>query len=156
MFKTIGLYFCLIAFLLQTTLFNIVLFGCVSFAKTLEGDYSETIYSITLTQKQYQNLKWLNESEFAFGDYLMDVKGTKKEDNLITISYKVDIKEKNFLEKLAEHLKQKKSFTVIFAFSQFEIPQFSFNLTSSDYTHKMVLVSITETSFPKDSPPPKA
>lgn len=155
MFKTLGLYICLAAFLLQTALFNMVLFGCVSFAKTLEGDFSETKYSVTLSQTQYQNLKWLNASEFTFGDYLMDVKDTRKEGNLITVTYKVDIKEKNFIEKLAEHLKQKKSFTLIFAFNQFEIPQFSFNLSSSSYTHKTVIVSLTETNFPKDSPPPK-
>ena len=155
MFKSIGLYICLAAFLLQTALFNIALFGCIVVAKTQEGDFSETIYSVTLTKAQYQNLKWLNKSEFAFGDYLMDVKNTKKEGDFVTVSYKVDIKEKDFLEKLAEHLKQKKSFTVIFAFSQFEIPQFNFNLPSANYLHKTLFVSITETRFPKDSPPPK-
>ncbi len=156
MFKITGIYICLAAFLLQTLLFNLALFCGVSYAKLMESDFSETVYSVSLTKTQYQNLKWLNKSEFAFGDYMIDVKGTKKENNLITISYKVDIKEKNFLEKLAEHLKQKKSFTVIFALDQFEIPHFNFNLSSSDHIYKTELVSITETNFPKDSPPPKA
>lgn len=156
MLKITGLYICLAAFLLQTALFNMALFGCVSFAKMLEGDLSETTYSITLTEAQYQDLKWLNKSEFTFGDYLMDVKDTKKEKNLITISYKVDIHEKDFLQRLVEHLKHKKSFTHTIAFNQFEMPEFNFNLSSSVYIHKTVIVSTTETSFPKDSPPPKA
>ena len=122
----------------------------------MEGNLSETSYTITLTSNQFQNLKWLNKSEFTFGDFLMDVKNTSKENNLITLTYKIDIKEKGFLERLADHLKNKKSFTYAFAINQLDVPQFSFLLSASNFIHKTIVVSVTETSFPKDSPPPKA
>ena len=156
MFKLTAIYFCLVAFLLQTVLINLAMYGFTAYAKFQSSESSSKTYSITLSEKQYADLKWLDENEFGFANFMMDVKSSKRENNLVSISYKVDIKEKNFLEKLANHFKNKKVFTGSFVFNTIEIPKLNLKLTASNYIHKTMLVSIPETIFPKDSPPPKA
>ncbi len=156
MFKLPAIYICLAAFLMQTVLINLAMYGFTAYAKFQSCESSSKMYSITLSEKQYTNLQWLDKNEFAFADFMMDIKNTKKENNLVSISFKVDIKEKNFLEKLADHFKNKKAFTTTIVFNTFDIPKLNLNLSATNYIHKTMLVSIPETIFPKDSPPPKA
>ena len=96
MFKLTAIYFCLVAFLLQTVLINLAMYGFTAYAKFQSSESSSKTYSITLSEKQYADLKWLDENEFAFANFMMDVKSSKRENNLVSISYKVDIKEKTF------------------------------------------------------------
>jgi hypothetical protein len=156
MFKTTALYVCLAAFILQAILFNLVLYGSVLCAHLEEGDSLQKTYKMTLTESQYKKLQWINKNEFAFSNYLMDVKETKKEAELTALYYKVDIKEKDFLTKLAEHLKHKKTFLYSFAFSKCEAYNLNLQLMPGKYIYKLTSVSIPGTSLSKTAPPPKA
>src|ERR1035437_9606642 len=109
MFKKAGVIFCLMVFTFQAVLFNAFLYGFILSVKLDEGKFSEGLQSISLTQKQYKKLQWLNADEFSFGNYLIDVKEQKKSGDKIILSYKIDLKEKDFLEKLTEHAKNSKN-----------------------------------------------
>ena len=112
MFKKAGIVFCLLAFTFQAVLFNVFLYGFILSVKVDENKFSQGVQQFSFTQKQYQKLQWLNSSEFVFGNYLFDVKEIKKEKNKTILLCKVDLKEKDFLEKLVEHTKNNKNITI--------------------------------------------
>ena len=112
--KKTGIVFCLIAFVFQAVLFNVFLSGLIVFAKIEAKEDLADVKQIVLTQKQYEKLQWLNENEFTIDNYLFDVKKIKQDGNKILLSYKVDLKEKSFLEKLTEHFKHNKNIIISF------------------------------------------
>src|ERR1700741_4647098 len=109
MFKKAGAIFCLLVFTFQAILFNLFLYGSVLMVKLDDDKFSQGLQSISLTESQFKKLQWLNEDEFSFGNYLFDVKEIKKTNDKLILFCKVDLKEKDFLEKLTEHTKNSKN-----------------------------------------------
>ncbi len=158
MFKKAAVIFCLLVFAFQTVLFNAFLYGFILSVKLDEGKYSQGLQSISLTQNQYKKLQWLSADEFSFGNYLIDVKEQKKLGNKILLFFKIDLKEKDFLEKLTEHAKNSKNkktsgFSFVYKVSEPQAINFLAQITTIQ--HKNKVVSIRETQQDKSSPPPK-
>ncbi len=156
MLKKAGILFCLLAFTFQALLFNAFLYGVILSAKIDEGGYTK---QITLLHDQYKNLNWLNKTEFLFGNYLFDVKEIKNGKDEIVLLCKVDLKEKNFLEKLADdikHSKNKKTATFSFVYKVSEPYQLNFITESKKMCYPKIIISIAEIVKDKSSPPPKA
>ena len=124
-----------------------------------EDKFSQGLQSISLTKNQYKKLQWLNEDEFSFGNYMFDVKEIKKTNDKVVLLCKVDLKEKDFLEKLTEHAKNsknKKASGFSFPFKVSEPHSIKFISQGTFFKHKNNIVSILETQHDKSSPPPKA
>jgi hypothetical protein len=101
----------------------------------------------------------MGADEFSFGRYLIDVKEEKNLGDRILIFYKVDLKEKDFLEKLTEHAnnsKNKKGAGFAFPCKISEPGTINFISQSTTLKHKNTCVSILETQGDRSSPPPKA
>jgi len=159
MFKKAGVIFCLLVFTFQAVLFNIFLYGSILTVKLDENKYSQGLQSVSLTQKQYKKLQWLNEDEFSFGNYMFDVKETRKIEDRVVLICKVDLKEKDFLEKLTEHAKSsknKKTSGFSFPFKISEPHSINYISYNTFLKHKNSVVSILETQQDRSSPPPKA
>lgn len=113
---------------------------------------------LSLTQSQFNKLNWLNAKEFSFGNYLFDVKDVHTKEGKIILLYKADLKEKSFLEKLAEdlkHSKNKKIASISFVYKRSEPYQLNIALQGSEISYKKACVSISEAVKDKSSPPPK-
>ena len=126
--------------------------------KSDENKYLQGTQSISLSQSQYKKLKWLDEDEFSFGNYMIDVKEEKKEGDKIILICKVDLKEKDFLEKLIEHTKNsttKKTSGFSFLYNNTSPSKINFIEQSKTILHKNILVCVYETQQDKSSPPPK-
>ena len=159
MLKKTGILFCLLVFTFQAVIFNVLLYGFILTVKLDDGKYAQGLQSISLTKEQYKKLQWLNKDEFSFGKYLIDVQEEKRVGDKITLSYKVDLKEKDFLEKLMEHAKNsknKKSAGFVFPYKVAEPDAINFisQITTVKYNTKCV--SILEAQQERSSPPPKA
>jgi hypothetical protein len=159
MLKKAGVIFCLVVFTFQAVLFNLFLYGSVLTVKLDEDKFSQGLQSVSLTKSQYKKLQWLNEDEISFGNYLIDVKEEKQIGDKIILSYKIDLKEKDFLEKLTENEKSQKKknatgSSVPFKVSESYSLNFIAQITFLKHVHKTV--SVLETQQDKSSPPPKA
>jgi hypothetical protein len=155
MMKKVTIFICLLVFCFQAILFNAFLYGVILSSKIDESGYTK---QLSLTQNQFKNLNWLSKNEFSIGNYLVDVKDIQCYAYKIVLSYKVDLQEKNFLEKLAEDLKNsknKKLTSSSFVFQCTEPQQFGFFSQSKEFFYKKMHVSIRETVKEKNSPPPK-
>ena len=159
MLKKAGILFCLLVFTFQAVLFNGFLYGFILTVKLDEGKYAQGLQSMSLSQDQYKKLQWLNKDEFSFGKYLIDVKEEKKSGDKIILSYKVDLKEKDFLEKLIEHArnsKNKKAAGFAFPYKVTEPDAINFSTQITTVKYNSHFVSILEAQPERFSPPPKA
>jgi hypothetical protein len=156
MTKKIGILFCLLALIFQVLIYNVFLFGVILFAKLDDSGYTE---QITMSVDQYAKLNWHNEHEFSINSFLFDAKELKKTKDHVTLVYKIDVKEKNSLEKLLEDFKRSKNKKIAFFAGVYNISE-PYELTFVTDNKKTFftepLVSINEPAIEKTSPPPKA
>jgi hypothetical protein len=160
MLKKAAILGCMLAFLFQAVLFNAFLYGFILSVKIAENNDHEGIQHIALSQKQYEKLQWLNEDEFSFGNYLIDVKEVKTQGDYLLLSYKVDLKEKDFLEKLIDHVKHSKNKKASFVSIEYKITE-SLRVLSPANTENTSYKILPVTMPPgagldKTVPPPKA
>lgn len=155
MFKKGIIFFSITVLVFQTLIFNLGLYSFILISKSL-SEKNRNSFQIILSQAKYKKLEWMNENEFVFGNYLLDVESSKKEENTITLICKVDLREGNFLKELSRHVKNGKIYLFSILYKQLEPLNFSFSLPSSMVIYNQLCVSFIEAGLPNTSPPPKA
>ena len=93
----------LIVFFFQAIVYNLLLCTSVLLCKIEEKNGNNIC--LTLTKEEY-NKAVLNESELLLNNNLYDLINVKKESNQVKVICQKDEKEKDLLEKIAEHLKK--------------------------------------------------
>ncbi|HKC67907.1 MAG TPA: hypothetical protein VKG26_06730 [Bacteroidia bacterium] len=127
-------------------------------AKIEANEFKEGTTRLILTESQYKNVQWINTSEFIFDGNLYDLKEAQKSIDKTILVCKMDVKEKDFLEKLIEAFKQSKTKkNVAFSFTAkltnpITVSHFFYIDCILNHTTNYSLLAIRVS---KNTPPPK-
>lgn len=151
----------LFVFVFQTIIFNAFLFIGVVAAKMEASELKEGSSELVFSKTQYKKVQWLNESEFTLGGNLYDLKEMYKDGDKTILVCKMDLKEKDVLEKLVEffkHTKNKKSISFSFLLGLNKSNELlTYQFKKEVFHHKEYTSSFPiKTCLDKIAPPPRA
>jgi len=143
--------------LFQALVFNLCLYTFTLLAKFEVNDAK--IQQLEFSEQQYDTLK-LNDTEFLYNNNLYDIVSSKTENGTIKLLCKTDAKEKDFLEKLIEGLKQSKtkkqaSFSFVTELHK-SVNLKTQMLHSGNIKYICFATHVLKSSKNKTTPPPKA